>query len=83
MRCKHGKKYMLKKITQGNIFVVQQFFYMHKIAMISLCTWKNTRCSSSIFLFQHNTSNLNLKQRYFYSVQKIHNGPKMDQKFWA
>ena len=78
MRCKSRKKYMLKKkIIQGNIFVVQPFFYMHEISMISPFTWKNTRCSSTIFLVQHNTPNLNLKQQYFYSVQKIHNGPKI------
>ena len=35
--------------TQDNIYVVWQFAYIHKVAGISLLSWKNTRCSSIVF----------------------------------
>ena len=36
------------------IYLIQQFAYVHRIAVISL-----------FFLFQHNTQNPNMKQLYF------------------
>ena len=44
------EKYVSKKtITKDNIYVVRQFVYVHKIAVISLFTGKITRCGSTIF----------------------------------
>ena len=38
---------------------------------------KNTRCDGAIFISQNNTTNLNLKQRFLYHTQRIHNGLKI------
>ena len=56
------KKCLQKTIIQYNIYVIRQFVYVHKIAVISLFLKKNIRCKGTIFLFQNNTTNLNLKQ---------------------
>ena len=38
--------------TQDNIYMVQQFTYVHKVAGISLLSKKITTCSYSVFLSQ-------------------------------
>ena len=70
-----------KAITQDNIYVVQQFVHVHRVVVNSLFAGKNPSCNSIVFLSQNNTSNPNLKQRFFYSTHRNHNGLKKGQKF--
>ena len=49
VRRKIKKKYTSKKIIiQNNIYVAQQFAYVHRVVMISLFTRKITKCGSTI-----------------------------------
>ena len=39
-----------KSHTQDNIYMVQQFAYIHGVARISLLSRKNIKCGNTIFL---------------------------------
>jgi len=83
--CKIREKYARKKtITQDNIYVIRQLTYIHRVVVISLFIEKRkkyTRRGSTVFLSQNYVPNSNLKQRYFYHAQRIHNGIKKRNKY--
>ena len=62
-----------KTITQYNIYVVRQFSYVHGVVEILLFSDKNTRCSSIVISLKNNIKLRSPKQRFFYSVHRVHN----------
>ena len=84
MRCKNREKNICQRkiITQDSIYMIWQFVYIHRIAEISLFSGKNTKCSSTIFLFKKRHQNLNLQSNRFYILRTgftmdYKNGPKI------
>ena len=64
--------------TQNNIYVVRQFTYVYGVAGISLFSWKNTECGSTVFLSKKRHQNPNLQNNSFYILRT---GFTMDYKY--
>ena len=76
------EKYLSKKtITKYNIYMVKQYNYINRVAMISLFTEKNKDATIQFFFLSKQTPNPNMKQPYFYLAQKIHNWLKTGEIF--
>ena len=77
------EKYLSKKtITKYNIYMVKQYNYINRVAMISLFTEKNKDATIQFFFLSKQTPNPNMKQPYFYLAQKIHNWLKTGENFF-
>ena len=81
MRNKNRKNTCQRKQlhAQDNIYVVQQFAYVHGVAGISLLSGKKYKVRLQFFhtLSQddnHNHKTLITKKRYLHPAHKIHNG---------
>ena len=55
--------------TQDSIYVVRQFTYVYGVIRISLFSWKNTECGSTVFLSKKRHQNPNLQNNSFYILR--------------